>query len=190
MAKNRALQSVRDMVLSLGLVLGVVGLTLLMTLRDEPDDPIREVDITLVQAGALLNAPYDAVVPQGLPETWRPTSARVSGPGDDPFQWHVGFVTPSQEYAAAGQSDQGTRAYLIQEKAGGAEVGTVAVGDERWTRYEREDGKRASLVKVEDGVTTLVTGTGSQDELVTLALSLSDEPVETGPTPAAGTDAG
>jgi hypothetical protein len=34
------------------------------------------------------------------------------------------------------------------------------------------------LVRVEDGVVTLVTGTGGQDDLIVLAESLSTDPVE------------
>ena len=35
---------------------------------------------------------------------------------------------------------------------------------QRWSVYEREDGKRISLVRTVDGVTTLVTGTGGLEE--------------------------
>ena len=178
MAKNRLLQTVRDMVLSLGLVLGVVAFILIVTVRDEPDDPVREVDPAPALAGAQANAPFQAQVPQGLPDGWRPTSARVSAPGDEPFRWHVGFVTPDIEYAAAGQSDGPLEEYLRDERAGGDEQGTVRVAGERWTVYVREDGERESLVRVEDGVVTLVTGTGGQDDLIVLAESLSTDPVE------------
>jgi hypothetical protein len=178
MAKSRAFQSVRDMVLSLGVVFAVVAVILLITLRDEPDDPVREVDTNLVRQAALLNAPYEVVVPSGLPDEWRPTSARVSRPGDDPFRWHIGFVTPSQEYAATGQSNRSLADYLDEERAGGRESGTTTIDGESWTRYERSDGERVTLARQEDGVITIVTGTGAESELVELAESLTAAPTD------------
>lgn len=172
MAKNRLLQTVRDMVLSLGLVLAVVALTILITFRDEPDDPVRVVDTGAVVQGAAVNAPYTATVPRGVEPEWRPTSARVSGPGDQPFRWHIGYVTPSDEYAAAGQSNGAAATYLADERAKGDSTGTVRAGGRTWEVIEREDGKRTSLVNTARGVTTLVTGTGSIDELTALARSL------------------
>jgi hypothetical protein len=173
MAKNRLLQTVRDMVLSLGLVLGVVGLTLLITFRDEPDDPVRVVDTSPVVVGAATNAPFPVTLPQGVEPEWRPTSARVSGPGAQPFRWHIGYVTPSDEYAAAGQSNGTAATYLKDERANGETTGTVRVGGRTWDVVEREDGKRTSLVSTTRGVTTLVTGTGTLDELEELAASLA-----------------
>jgi Protein of unknown function (DUF4245) len=172
MAKNRVLQSVRDMVLSLGLVLGVVGLTLLITFRDEPDDPVRVVDTTPVVVGAATSAPYAVTLPQGVEPQWRPTSARVSVPGAQPFRWHIGYVTPSDEYAAAGQSNGLPATYLKDERAAGETTQTVRAGGRTWDVVEREDGKRTSLVSTSRGVTTLVTGTGTLDELKVLAASL------------------
>jgi hypothetical protein len=177
-AKNRLLQTVRDMVLSLGLVLGVVGLTLLMTLRDEPDDPIREIDPLPALVSAQTNSPFEVAVPQGLPDRWRPTSARVSNPGDLPFRWHVGYVTPDVEYAAAGQSNGSLEDYLDEERAGGTTDGVVTAAGRDWTVYVRDDGRRESLVHVEDGVITLVTGTGGREDLVVLAGSLDTEPLD------------
>lgn len=172
MAKNRLLQSVRDMVLSLGLVLGVVALTVLITFRDEPDDPVRVVDTTPVLVGAATNAPFSVTLPQGVEPEWRPTSARVSVPGSQPFRWHIGYVTPSDQYAAVGQSNGTAAAYLKDERANGDTAETVRVAGRTWDVVERDDGKRTSLVNTTRGVTTLVTGTGTLDELKVLATSL------------------
>lgn len=178
MAKSRAFQNVRDMVLSLGVVLAVVAVILLITFRDEPDSPIHVVDTDLVRQAVLLNAPYDAVVPSGLDAGWRATSARVSYPGDDPFRWHIGYVTPSEQYAATGQSDRSTDDYLDEEQADGRTAGTVTIDGQTWTRYERTDGERLTLATEQDGVTTIVTGTGEESELIELAKSLTAEPTD------------
>jgi hypothetical protein len=158
------------MVLSLGVVLVVVALVVLMTLRQTPE-AVKVVDAAPVVESVGFNAPFAAVAPEPI-EGWRITSARVSGPGDDPFRWHVGYFTPSEGYAAAGQSDGSQRSYLDDERAGGAEVGTVSIDGKSWTVLERDDGQRRSLVLSSNGVTTLVTGTGDIDELTVLAKAL------------------
>lgn len=172
MAKNRLLQSVRDMSLSLGLVLGVVGLVMLVTWRDTPDDPVRVVDTVPAQVGASTNAPYDVELPRDLGPDWRATSARVSPPSADPFRWHIGFVTPTDEYAAVGQSNGPAATYLDDERAAGDEQATVRIDGRTWKVLKREDGERTTLVRTSRGITTIVTGTGSVAELTSLAASL------------------
>jgi hypothetical protein len=170
MARRRGFESVRDMVLSLGVVLGFVGLILLMTLRTTPE-AVKVVDATPVVDAVASSAPYAAVLPGAL-AGWRVTSARVSPAGDEPFRWHIGYYTPAGQYAAAGQSNGLAAKYLADEKAAGTSSGSVTIGGVRWTKVVRADGKRNSLVRTADGVTTLVTGGSGFDELTTLASGL------------------
>jgi len=172
---------VRDMVLSLGVVLAVVAIVFLITLRQTPE-AVKVIDAGPVLQAVQVNAPYPAVVP-GTIEGWRITSARVSAPGESPFRWHVGYFTSTDRYAAAGQSSGSKQAYLNDERAGGTEVGTVRINGTTWTKIEREDGARRSLVRSADGVTTLVTGGGDFDELATLAKTLRPVKAAASPTP-------
>jgi len=170
MARRRGFESARDMVLSLGVVLAVVAVVFLITLRETPE-AVTVVDATPVVELVGLNAPFAAVTPEPI-EGWRITSARVSQPGEDAFRWHLGYYTPDGRYAAAGQSDGSQRSYLEDERAGGAEAGTVRIDGRTWTVLERADGERRSLVLSSDGVTTLITGTGDVNELTVLAKAL------------------
>ena len=68
-------QTVRDMVLSLAVVIGVVAVIMLITLRPQPD-PVRVVDPTPALLSARAEAGYPVVYPEGLDAAWRPTSAR------------------------------------------------------------------------------------------------------------------
>ena len=158
------------MVLSLGLVLAVVAIVVLITLRQTPE-AVKVVDATPVVQAVEFGSPYPALAPTAI-DGWRVTSARVSDPGAVPFRWHIGYYTSTGRYAAAGQSDGPAAKYLREEKAAGATTGTVTIDGQKWTVLERADGERTSLVRTEDGVTTLVTGTGDVAELTVLAKAL------------------
>ena len=170
MAGRRGFESVRDMVLSLGVVLAFVAMLLLVTFR-QSEDPVKVVDSTAVRQGVATNAPYKAVLPKDV-KGWRITSARVALPGDNPFGWSIGFYTDKDTYVGIGQSNQETSRYLREEKADGEEVGKTNVGGGEWTKLEREDQSRRWLANTRNGVTTLIAGTGEFSELEKLANSL------------------
>lgn len=163
----RGRQTALDMVRSLVLVLAAVLAVVLLVPR--PDEPVRQpVDVAVVaQAAAAADAPY--AVPD-VPDGWSPTSARFdpSGPGGV-ATWHVGYLTPSQRYAgleiAAGASPK----WLREQTSNGRVTGTQAVAGATWQQLLSDDGSRRSLVLERDGVTTVVTGSASLDELAALA---------------------
>ncbi len=81
------------------LILVIVGVT---SLRQNPEDPVREVETGPSIALAAERASYPLLVPQGLPEAWRPTSVRtdaVDGAAGDPVTLEMGWFTPAEEYA-------------------------------------------------------------------------------------------
>ncbi len=168
-------QTVWDMVRSLALVLLAVAAVLLVTWRPQPD-PVKVVDPTPVLVAARIEAPYPVLYPADLDAAWRPTSARwevTPASSPDPA-WHVGFVTPTDTYAQVGQSATESASYLA-EQTGGGDV--VSVGGE-WQRYEGRGAQgevQRSLVRVVDGVTVVVGGTASWEELQLLADRLSPE---------------
>ena len=158
MAGRRGFESVRDMVLSLGVVLAFVAMLLLVTFR-QSEDPVKVVDSTAVRQGVATSAPYKAVLPKDV-KGWRVTSARVALPGDNPFGWSIGFY------------NRDASRYLREEKADGDEVGKTNVGGVEWTKLQREDQSRRWLANTRNGVTTLIAGTGEFAELEKLANSL------------------
>jgi uncharacterized protein DUF4245 len=60
-------------------------------------------------------------------------------------------------------------------------VGSRQVAGATWAEYHREDKRQRSLVRLLPGVTLVVTGTASFDELAVLAASLRPQ----SPAPAA-----
>lgn len=165
-------QTIGDMARSLIVVLVVVGAILLVTWRPQPD-AVRAVDPTSALITARATAGYPVLYPQGLGSGWVPTSARWDLPAEaapDPA-WHVGFVTPDEQYAAVGQSRTANPDYIPAQTLGGAPVGD---GPQGWQLYENSAPEQTrALVTVVDGVTIVVSGTATFEVLVDLAERLS-----------------
>jgi hypothetical protein len=125
------------------------------------------------------DAPYTVYAPEGLPADWRPNSSRLHGlesGGKEPVAWHLGFVTPSDEYAALEQSNEKASEYVPRMTNSSRPIGTQQVGDITWTKYHRKDKKANSLARtLPDGMSIVVTGTASYRELAVLAAALKPQ---------------
>lgn len=137
------------------------------------------------------DAPYTVHAPQGLAPGWRPTSSRLHGleGGGQPVAWHLGFVTPADEYAALEQSNEPAAKYVPRMTNSKNAIGTQQIAGATWTKYYRKDKKASSLARtLPDGVSLVVTGTASFEELAVLAGSLRPQPKQNAslaPSPAA-----
>ncbi|MFC6934141.1 DUF4245 domain-containing protein [Actinomadura yumaensis] len=137
------------------------------------------------------DAPYTVHAPQGLAPGWRPTSSRLHGleGGGQPVAWHLGFVTPADEYAALEQSNEPAAKYVPRMTNSKNAIGAQQVAGTTWAKYYRKDKKQNSLARtLPDGVSLVVTGTASFEELAVLAGSLKPQPKQNAslaPSPAA-----
>jgi hypothetical protein len=128
-------------------------------------------------------APYVSWVPRGLPPRWRCTSSRLT---TTPVSWHVGYVTPADQYAALEQSDETppdqfiSRMTNVDPTKPSNRKGIREVAGVPWEEYFRVDKKQYSLVRRLPGVTLVVSGTASYDELAVLAGSLQQQPRQSG----------
>ena len=168
-------QTVGDMVRSMAVVLGVVVVVMLLAWRPDPE-PITVVDVTPAVTRAAAGADFGVRAPMGLPDGWRPTSARwepTARSGDEPVL-HVGYVTPADQYAQVSQSAARTAAYLDEQTAGGEPAGQLLVQGVVWERFENAE--RRSLVLADEASLTVVSGSAGWTELASLAGSL--EPAE------------
>ncbi len=162
----------------LPLVLICLALVGWMSVKQSGVDTVREVDPTSTVQLAAARAGYPVVAPAGLPDGYRPTSARTdagtAGAGD-PVTLQVGYLTPSSEYAGFVVSDD-ARAGVVDDVLGGArEQGTVDLGGQAWTRGTTERGETV-LSRTADGVTVLVTGSATDEELETVAAAVAPVP--------------
>lgn len=136
---------VKDMLLSLAIILVPVMLIVWFFTRT-PDEPnIQQVDWKPVVASARSHAGYPVLAPKEVPEDWRPTKARYANKGDRWVgntisagnRWELGFLTSKNIYLAVDQSDEPGRAFVASVTRSAIEDGKVSVG----RLYLDEDGQ-------------------------------------------------
>lgn len=158
--------------------LAVIGLVMLITPRRN-ESAMPRVDYRGDLAGLVTVAPYAVQAPEGLPPQWYPTSSRLTGKASGPVAWHLGFYTPQKEYAALEESNErpdGAGDFVDRMTSQGHPDGTAQIAGATWERAFRPDKKQRSLVRRLPGLTLVVTGTASYEELAVLAGSLRPQP--------------
>lgn len=194
--KPRNQQTVRDLVISMVLVGAFVAFLFLMVLRPTPD-PVREVDTASAAQVAAAEQAFDILVPQGLSDQWRATSARYRpGPVDGTGSWFNGYVDPDGDFVAVAQQNYDQREFLRTYLEDAEQVGARPVGDQVWLEFRNADKGETTLV-LEGGLadgqpgvsgesgeapsteqaprttTVLVTGTAPPEELAQFASRLA-----------------
>ncbi|GHD45611.1 hypothetical protein GCM10010335_51580 [Streptomyces galbus] len=163
-------KTVRDMVLSLGVIMIAAAVIYVFLPHDDKEPDIKRVDYRVELLTARRAAAYPVAAPEGLPASWKATSVRFDAAASD--AWHLGFRAPDGEYVAVEQSTRKPGAF-IQEASQGAKATEVTeeIAGRTWTRYT--GGRYDALVlKGPDGSTTVVAGTGSFAQLKTMVGAL------------------
>jgi hypothetical protein len=166
-------QSVRNMILSLGVCVLAAGVIYLFIPHDDTPPDLKRVDYRVELLTARRAASYPVAAPEGLPAAWKATSVRFRGAESD--AWHLGFHDPEGQYVAIEQSAQEKQSVFIDDATQGAEDtgDTQRIGDRTWQRYEGE--RYDALVLKEQGSTTVVTGSASFQQLAEMAGALRTE---------------
>ena len=175
---KRLMSSLPGFSMALLACLAVVGVVILITPRRN-EGAMPRVDYRGDLSGLRAVAPYAAQAPEGLPPQWLPTSTRLSGGANGPIAWHLGFYTPQKEYAALEESDEtpeGAGHFIDRMTSQGHADGTAQIAGATWDRTFRPDKKQRSLVRRLPGLTLVVTGTASYEELAVLAGALKAQP--------------
>ncbi|MER6960595.1 MULTISPECIES: DUF4245 domain-containing protein [unclassified Streptomyces] len=167
---NGKQKTARDMILSLGVIMIAAGVIYLFVPHDDRAPDVKRVDYRVELLTARRAASYPVAAPEGLPDTWKATSVRFKG--DDFDAWHLGFHAPDGEYVTIEQSTQKRSQFIDQASQGStATKVTEQIGGRTWTRYT---GGRYDALVLQDaaGSTTVVAGTGSFEQLSTMAGAL------------------
>jgi hypothetical protein len=117
--------------------------------------------------------------PEGLPDGWKPTSVRYVRSTDGLMTWHAGYQSPRGSYVAVEQTRDATNAWVSAQTNRARRTGELASGGRTWGTYVRSGKVQNSLVHRPDGeggLTTIVTGTGTFDELSAFAAALRPVP--------------
>ncbi|MFF4351670.1 DUF4245 domain-containing protein [Streptomyces sp. NPDC001530] len=169
MAGTKGKQSVRDMILSLGLIGLMAGVIYIFIPHDDSEPPLKRVDYRVELLTARRAASYPVAAPGGLPKEWKATSVRYNGAEFD--AWHLGFHDPDGQYVAIEQSTQKPAVFIDTATQGAEDTNTTQrIGDRTWQRYDGD--KYDALVLKGKGSTTVVTGTASFAQLTKMAQAL------------------
>ena len=186
--RKRGRETARDMVWSLAVVFLFVGFILLVTYRAKPD-AVHVIDPRVPIAQARDQAPFEPMVPTGLPAGWQVTSAGYESPANSSVpnaaHWHIGYVTPEGEYAAVDQAtgDPTVLVKAVEDKARqvGAGEGAFAgwqhwlVGDQRQA-YVLPAHVSASGAVDPKATSVVIHGTAGDSELTQLLTALRPQP--------------
>jgi hypothetical protein len=170
---NSKQKTVRDMLLSLAVIGLAAGVIYLFIPHGGGPPDLKRVDYSVELATARRAAPYPVAAPEGLPDSWKPTSVRFRPHEKD--HWHLGFQDPDGQYVAIEQSAADRKDFIEDASQGGhATEVTQKINDRTWTRYT---GGRYNALVLEgtEGSTTVVTGTASWDRLTAMAKALRME---------------
>ncbi len=176
MASSRGNPDIGDIVRSVAVIgvilLGLWGIGRFFT--QTPENPVSAVDYqtTLQQVRSTTDIPV--LAPATLPEGWRATSARFEpGSADDDGAWHLGVITDDEEYLGLEQSSLSVERAAERWAEDSEEAGSAQVAGQVWAvRAGPLD--RTTYVTREGDRTTLVTGTGTPEEIESYITSLSD----------------
>ncbi|TFV90764.1 DUF4245 domain-containing protein [Blastococcus sp. CT_GayMR20] len=142
--------------------------------RQSGDAGVRTVDPSTTVQLAAARAGYPVPAPEGLADDYLPTSARTdagnAGEGD-PVTLEIGYLTPSEEFAGFVVSDDRRAEPLAAILDGATEDGTADIDGETWTRLTT-DRDETALSREDDGVTVVVYGSASDEELEVVAAAV------------------
>lgn len=169
--KKRGTEVISDMLRSLAVV-GVIIVPLWLLIPHHSKQKVTVVDYTTALNQARRLTTHHLVAPSGLPATWRASNVTTSGGNGHPVVFHLGYVTPANEYASLDESD-GNEDGFLQSLLGKKPTGLsdVTVSGTAWRSFRGTDG-RVALVSPSTPVTVVVKGTAPVGELTTLAASL------------------
>jgi hypothetical protein len=173
--QRAARMSAANMLRSLGpLVLICLAIVAYTNWRQGPEERVQTVDPASTVQLAAARAGYRVQAPAGLDRRYLPTSARTDAgkatPGT-PVTLQIGYLTPAQKYAGFIESDDPGAQPVRDVLAGATPHGTVDIAGAAWTRSTTKRGETA-LSRTAGGVTLLVTGSASEQELETIAGAL------------------
>jgi len=163
--------SVPNMVRSLLVIGALMALIWFMTPRvNTLGGPVVDVHATAVDVAEESGWPISEAV--DLPKDWKTTSARYVRGTDGLMTWHAGYQAPSGSYVAVEQTRDATRGWVEAQTNRARRVGELEAAGTTWVKYERGGKVQNSLVDRRTGsdeLTTLLTGTGTFEELALVA---------------------
>lgn len=159
-----------------GAMVAVVGLIAVMwalslLTHHEPADPVPTLNYTAALAEARQQSPFPVLAPEPLPSGLRATSVSWDGVGARK-SWHVGFLTPDQEYVGLYEGTGPAAHYVSANTPATTRGGVADIDGVSWQTLTGSGGNETAFVRTTGGVTTVVTGTAGVEVLKEFVASL------------------
>lgn len=174
--RHRENRTFTNLLAAIVVCLGVVLVMVLVVVR--PPMPEREpIDVAAAAENAQIVTDAPLIVP-GLPDGWASNAAEIRTGGDDIVTWHVGYVTPAEQYLFLQQAIDANPTWLLAAIEGAAPTGERTVDGISWVEYDQRDaedpGNLAYVLTTEhDASTMVIGGTADDDELQFFAEAVS-----------------
>ncbi len=121
-------------------------------------------------------APYPAVAPRGLPESWQPVSSGLTvggANGAGTVTWALGYMTPDGLLASLEETNADPAAFVRRMTNDGTALMPSSVDGRTWNLSATlARGQRSMYLISPAGFTLVVTGNATWPELRQLAASL------------------
>ena len=138
--------------------------------RNSPQNPVQAIEYTEDVVYYRTQATFPLLAPPALPDGWKATSQEFIA--TKPQSWHLGVLTASGHYIGLEQGSDSEPAMVSKFVDEHATRGKpVQVDGATWNAYSDSGGDEA-LVRTQGGVTTVVVGSVSQEQLVKYVESL------------------
>jgi len=172
--RHRDSTTTRNLLIALGVSLGLVLFTVLVVVRPNPPAP-EPIDYALIASQSNVDATL--AVPS-LPAGWSANRALVETGSDDIQSWIIGFVTPKNQYVAMTQGIDANPSWVAARLGTISATGTDTIDGIEWTLYDNRDSDNPgndayAMVGEIDGSTFVLNGTAETSEFETLAKSLN-----------------
>ncbi|WP_270887475.1 DUF4245 domain-containing protein [Pedococcus sp. 5OH_020] len=166
--------SVANMVRSLLVIGALVALLIAVVPRvNTVSQPPVDVAAAAVEVAKETGWPIER--PLGLPQGWDATSVRYVRSTAGLMTWHAGYTSPSKNYVAVEQTKGATAEWVAAQTNRARLTGTLSAAGRTWDTYVRGVKVQNSLVAQPadaNGLTTIITGTGTFQELTAFAEKL------------------
>ena len=171
-------KSMADMVRSLALVLVVIVVLLLIgparALIFPGKDKMAPVDYSSVVAGFRQVTNSAAIVPVGLPSSWRANAANLTrGKAAHTTSMHIGWALPGSRFIELDETNgaESSLVHTVLGSEGDAVRGSRVIGGVDW-QVRRSSRSELALTRAVGGLFVLVTGNATDAEFVKLTSAL------------------
>lgn len=177
-AKHRAKQTLRNLIFSLLVSVGLMAAMVLGLPRDD-SNRLNPVDYLQVAQEAETSVGKQILAP-AIPEDWWSNGARLENELDVQ-SWYLGFVTPDNQFIGMSQAFESNPSWLALTLQGNWQDGELSVEGKTWQIWptltpQNPPGTKEYAMVYEYGDSAVVLfGTAKKDDFLKLAGEISNQ---------------